>query len=142
MKFDKIFISFLLISILIFIIAFLVFSLRPNYSNFEIKDGKLDLRGKTLSKHNLIKLDGKWDFYWDQLLTPADFERKNPPLPDTSVAVPSYWNDLKIKNNKLPSKGFATYRLCVLHDQVIRDWAMEIRTFSSAARIFINNKLV
>ena len=35
-------------------------------------DGVLDLSAWDFEKDGLVKLDGEWEFYWEQLLEPAE----------------------------------------------------------------------
>ena len=38
-------------------------------------DGMLDLSNWNLHENGNVALDGKWEFYWNKLLTPEDFEK-------------------------------------------------------------------
>lgn len=40
------------------------------------ENGILDLTDWDLEMDGAVKLDGEWDFYWKQLLTPEDFAKK------------------------------------------------------------------
>ncbi len=40
-------------------------------------DGIVDLTGWDFSKEGPVRLAGKWEFYWQQLLGPGDFESAN-----------------------------------------------------------------
>jgi signal transduction histidine kinase len=66
----------------------------------------------------IIALDGPWQFYWDELLTPADFAAEGQ-VGDSEAAVimvPSSWVGQSLRANvnggqPLPRFGVATYRL-------------------------------
>ena len=38
-------------------------------------EGKIDLSKTDFSKDGIINLDGEWEFYWNQLLGPNDFNQ-------------------------------------------------------------------
>ncbi len=42
--------------------------------NILAQRGEIDLRGINWQSDNIVNLDGKWEFYWKQLLTPEDFD--------------------------------------------------------------------
>ena len=42
-----------------------------------VKSGILDLTNWDFSKDGPVKLDGEWEFYWNQLLQPNDFATKD-----------------------------------------------------------------
>lgn len=71
--------------------------------------GYLDLSDWDFEKNGNVKLDGEWEFYWDELLVPSDFTKLNPSTPDGYIKVPSEW-DNSIGDAKLSDKGAATYR--------------------------------
>ncbi len=47
---------------------------------------------------NIVTLDGKWEFYWNQLLEPNAFKNSNL-KPDGIVDIPGAWNGQTYKNN-------------------------------------------
>jgi len=77
-----------------------------------VKKAVLDLRDWDFKKDGAVKLDGEWAFYWEKLMTPADF--KNNPKPDLFITVPDKWEKYSIHNKMLPINGYATYRLKIL----------------------------
>lgn len=104
-----------------------------------IKNGVLDLNAWDLEKEDVYPLSGKWEFYFQRLLSEQDFEQSNI-QPDLYVEVPSTWNTYKINNITLPNEGYATYRIRVNIDaQHVGDLqALRIQGFPSAYRLFIN----
>ena len=44
-----------------------------------VERGLLDLSGWKLDKDGPVKLDGPWEFYWNQLLAPEDFKAATTP---------------------------------------------------------------
>ena len=95
--------------------------------------GIIDLRNCSFKDE--IPLDGKWHFYWNQLLAPNDTTQKG-----TFIDFPSKWTE-NIHHRKYPSFGYATYKLRVLlpaTDQPLRIVMPEVYT---AYKLFINDKL-
>jgi signal transduction histidine kinase len=101
------------------------------------RQGYLDLSDWDFLKDGNVKLDGDWEFYWDQLLGPEDLGKKNARTPDGYLKVPSAWRGM-VGDVTLLDKGVGTYRLRVkLPDAQIR---MGIKTTSirMSSRIFID----
>jgi two-component system sensor histidine kinase ChiS len=82
------------------------------------QNGVLDLRGWNFERQGSLPLDGEWQFYWKQLLTPADFAvsgaGSQAPRLTGMIRVSGAWLGYPLKNRKLSSSGFATYRLQLL----------------------------
>ena len=97
--------------------------------------GSLDLSGWDFEKNGNVKLDGEWEFYWNRLLFPKDFQAQ--PQADGYVAVPSAWSG-RVAATQLSDKGVATYRLRVRLDG--KPIYLGIRTASvrMSYRVFID----
>jgi signal transduction histidine kinase len=105
-------------------------------------NGVLDLRNIERKDKFIINLNGKWEFYWKQMLYPNDFKKKAKPVPDIFGDVPSYWTDYK---NSIPTTGFgyATYRLTVLLPEgENKKFAMDVPVFDSSFDLWINDSLI
>ncbi len=93
-----------------------------------------------------VRLDGDWEFYWEQFLIPS--EKSALPAYDY-IPVPHSWNGHSVKSPDGSQKiieglGYATYRMKVLLPE---NSAGEILALSSkyqgtAYRIFANSKLI
>ena len=103
------------------------------------------------SQSEPISLAGQWQFYWGQLLTPADFVATSDDdiAGGTTIAVPSSWAGqvLGVEVNAgqpLPAFGVATYRKQVelRPDQVDTYLMVTIDSVGSAYRIWVNGILV
>jgi signal transduction histidine kinase len=96
-----------------------------------------------------ISLAGQWQFYWGQLLSPADFA-KSATIPNSGmIAVPSSWAGKVLGpavngGQPLPSFGVATYRTLVTipEDQVNTYKLLMLESVGSAYRIWVNGELV
>ncbi len=75
--------------------------------------GVIDLTGFSGSDQFAVKLNGEWEFYWNKMLRPLDFENRNR-RPDYYGNVPSYWTDYPEDIVSDGRTGYATYRLKVI----------------------------
>ena len=101
----------------------------------QAKNGIIDLRKQNFSE--IIPLDGEWKFYWKQLINPNQIPKEE----GMFVSFPSRWNDLKINGQKLPSFGYATYKLTVLLPPN-RTLTIAMPDVYSSYKLFFNNKEV
>ncbi len=74
-------------------------------------NGFLDLSQWDFEIDGNVRLNGEWEFYWQELYGAKDFVSGKAKTPDLMVIVPSVWNNLEISPSKLKGDGFATYRL-------------------------------
>lgn len=127
--------------------AILLFSTACNQekkSNL-IRDGNLDLSQLGCLDHTAIRLDGRWNFYWQKLYTLQDIRKMkseidSPRLKDNSntrmMPVPGLW-----KQKGLRGDGFGTYHLHVSLPAIPRrPLAIKFRQINTAYRLFINDK--
>lgn len=70
-----------------------------------MEKGVLDLRPYKFSERGPLTLDGEWEFYMSQLISPTDFASLDP-QPKDFIDFPSAWNVSSGSQNF----GFATYR--------------------------------
>ncbi|NOZ47035.1 MAG: SpoIIE family protein phosphatase [Chlorobi bacterium] len=86
-------------------------------------------------------LDGNWDFYWNQLLVPADIDSSH--FQPQVVKIPDSWTNYKNSDNKsYPAYGYATYSINIKLDKEYDNLGLFIPMIWSANKIWINNKLV
>jgi serine phosphatase RsbU (regulator of sigma subunit) len=127
----------------IFAVFVLSFTLISGCKKIEIKEppkavnGLLDLTSWNFSKDGNVKLNGKWEFYWDQLLTPDDFNKSKQKLTGYYY-VPSFWTDYKDLN--LPLFGKATYRI-IVNTNLNQIAGLKTPDAYSSKKIWINGKL-
>ncbi|MDK2809120.1 MAG: hypothetical protein PWP24_1857, partial [Clostridiales bacterium] len=75
-----------------------------------VKSGSADLSSWDFDLEGNVKLDGGWEFYWNQLIKPEEFDQARY-IRTGYYKVPMYWT--KYSKLGLPSKGNATYRLVI-----------------------------
>lgn len=107
---------------------------------FRARQGVLDLAGWNPEQHGTAALDGEWEFFWQQLLTPQELEREGTPAP--LLALPGGWNQHQVEGAKLPADGYATFRLRVRLPEAGRPYSLQIRYMSTAYRLWVDGKLV
>jgi len=132
---------FILLTVLFTLITYLagcstVFS--PDHPKAE--KGILDLTQWQFDKDGVIKLDGQWEFYWNQLLEPHQLEDTS--IPKTGyIDVPGTWNHYQVDDYKLPGNGFATYRLHFITETDER-LGLKIPSVFTAYKLYINGELI
>ncbi len=130
--------------LIIICIAFMIFAIgKMALSGSSIvSDGKADLSVVLLDSNKIITLNGQWEFYWNQLLTPADFALKQPPKMDSLIKVPGSWDAQKKGANSYPSQGVATYHLRIDYPKTIKDPALRVQNISMSYKLYANEQLV
>ena len=100
--------------------------------------GVLDLSGSPFDSKGLIKLDGQWEFYWNQLLEPDDFN--NALITDSMelLEVPGNWSNIQ----NYPSHGYGTLRLIVRGLQPDSTYSIDIPEMLTSFRFYIDGKKV
>jgi 7TM diverse intracellular signalling len=101
--------------------------------------GIIDLSNWDFEEDGIIDLNGEWEFYWEQLLTPTDFENNQSNNPEY-VIVPGGWETGRNGYKKYPPFGYTTYRLLLLLPDSHSEYKFIINIFSSA-KIWINDSL-
>ncbi|MCW3489706.1 sensor histidine kinase [Dethiobacter alkaliphilus] len=79
----------------------------------EAVNGVLDLSDWSLEQDGIVALDGQWEFYWQELLTPQQFEQKTNNPEGALITVPRAWNSFEHNGKVLSGDGYATYRLLI-----------------------------
>lgn len=102
------------------------------------KKGVLDLAGWDIKTMGQVILEGEWEFYWQALLGPGDFQGENSPEKTGYITLPGVWNDYSVDGQKLPAKGYATYKLNIINIQKGLDLGINCRYINSSYRLFIN----
>lgn len=88
----------------------------------------------------VIKLDGEWEIYWDQLLEPQVLNETDM-QPNEYINLPSSWNGNIINDQKLNSDGYATYELIFKTDETSR-LALKIPRIFTSYNLWINEELI
>jgi len=106
------------------------------------QNGYLDLSNWSFSANGTVNLDGQWEFYWRQLLSPEDLTGAQPVEPTGYFEIPGRWDGRVIDGAKQSGDGYATFRLKVRAPPGIPLLAVRITEESSAYRLWVNGEEV
>lgn len=113
------------------------YSWRPN-SNVPIaENGVLSIENWNFDEDGVVRLDGNWDFYPNELITPnpsLDMYTKYNPIRNL-IKVPSKWDEFLPKEQT--PYGVGTYRLII---DVPKDdyYGIKVNTIRNANRVYVN----
>ncbi|MCT8977148.1 ATP-binding protein [Clostridium sp. CX1] len=93
-------------------------------------NGVIDLRNWDFNKDGIIKLDGQWEFYHNQLLTPEDFYNQN--LKKSFKDIPG----------TIGEQSYGTYRLKILVNRDDYLYSVKINYLQNAFKLWANDKYV
>ena len=103
--------------------------------------GILDLRDYKFNDQAYIRLDGTWDFYWEQFVPPQAFRHKRSPAPTLYGEVPSYWTSYGNPEHPFPGKGYASYHLRILLPAGFHgDIGFDVPVFDAAVRMYLDGQ--
>jgi two-component system, sensor histidine kinase ChiS len=105
-------------------------------------NGKLDLSQWNFEEDGSINLNGQWEFYWNKLLEPTDFENSNLFPEEASFKIPGRWNGHKINGQELDGEGYATFRLNVRIKPDRKIMAVRIVDQATAYTLWVNGEIV
>ena len=77
------------------------------------ENGTIDLT-RLQFENDVIQLDGEWEFYWNQLISPTEIDTA---LMTGYINVPSSWNNYITDKGTISGDGYATYRLTFVTDK-------------------------
>ncbi len=100
-------------------------------------NGTMDLSTWNIEQKESIHLDGEWQFYWNRLLSPADFQLEEP-IPSGFMQVPGLWNGTDMDGKQLPPFGCATYRLVINHIPASKVLGLKKGNARFSSKIFVN----
>ncbi|HEV2483670.1 MAG TPA: ATP-binding protein [Puia sp.] len=109
------------------------FFCRANEGQPVARKGVLDLRNANLF-HNSLNTNGEWAFYWDRLLSPDSIPFVRPDY----EPFPVLWNDLKFHGQKLPTIGYATYKLTILLPARRPRLGIQLPDTYCASKLYVN----
>jgi signal transduction histidine kinase len=105
-----------------------------------IQNGEGKISSNALHHSKVLSLDGEWEFYWNQLLSPDSLLLQR--STSTFQQVPLRWSLYKINGERLPVRGYCTYRLLLNNPERINDLLIKIPGIATASKIWVNGKLV
>lgn len=92
-------------------------------------NGVIDLRNWDCENDGMLKLEGEWIYYKDQLLYPEDFKGENNLKGEKYIIPGSY-----------AGHGYGTYRLKLLANKEADLYSIDVKYIQSAYRLWINDR--
>ena len=102
------------------------------------KQGVLDLSKWDFEEQGLVDLDGEWEFYENELLSPSEIQQSSNKK-STYLSVPGTWKGKGLEDG-MDRKGAGTYRLKVLVQDSDEILGLKIRSIRMSQKLFINGK--
>ncbi|CAA0126055.1 Phytochrome-like protein cph2 [Halioglobus japonicus] len=101
--------------------------------------GEMDLSHWDFEQDGNVRLDGYWQFYWKEFISP---EHGGHPGADT-ILVPGAWNSRKRSNaEEKPNHGYASYQLRVSLPSNTPRLALKMVDIGEAFRLYVNGVLL
>lgn len=113
----------------------------PQAAALHARQGILDLSTWNPKLMDRIRLDGEWEFYWKKAPLPQTIDQKQHDIhvtPDAYAEVPGTWGPVQIGNERLPSYGFASYRLVLRNTPIEGTLAIKKSNIRFASEIYVN----
>jgi signal transduction histidine kinase len=99
----------------------------------------INLQGTTIDNSTEIELDTGWEFYWKELIVPGNFKKSKP----LAIVSLNNWTSFALSNKeKLPSFGYATYRLKISIPEERSHVSLQIPKAFSSSKLWINGKFI
>lgn len=112
---------------------------------FQSEEGILDLTQVYVSK-NPQKLNGEWEFYWQELLSPEDIQLRSASdgTQDRWISIPNSWIGYRLEAQQLDGTGFATFRLVIELSEQDRNerLALGVPSIFHAYKLWVNGDLL
>lgn len=102
--------------------------------------GELNIQQFDFNSSRPLPLKGEWEFYWNQLIDPGQFD--NPNLKPAYINMPAKWNDISLNQEAIGHIGYATYRLKLDLRSDRQLMALHIENVLSCYKVWINGKLL
>jgi signal transduction histidine kinase len=107
--------------------------------------GILDLSQVHVSK-NPLELQGEWEFYWQELLSPEDIQNRLARDGNRGrwINIPSSWLGYQLDGQQLSGTGFATFRVVIELSEQDRNERLALRlpTIFHAYKLWVNGELL
>jgi signal transduction histidine kinase len=103
-----------------------------------VVEGHFDLSEYSFTQKGSVDLKGSWEFYWNELLEPKDFQMGTIKRAPAWIEVPKPWQ----RDKKYPVLGYATYRVTLRLPRKHSGLVIYFPVINSAARIWFNDELM
>ncbi len=107
-----------------------------------VNNGFIDLSETNWDNSPYIKLEGTWDFYWQQFIEPGGTEDSVIGSNRLFAQLPGSWTKVALEEGiKCPSQGYGTYRLRIKFPNKDRVYVLKMFSVFSAYKMFVNGEL-
>lgn len=106
----------------------------------EVLNGEVTLNDKFFAEEEDISLEGKWRFYWKQLVKPEG--KADISVRPVFVDIMKSWSDLPSEKGNFHARGYATYELNIYSTKATEDLALRIPEFYSSYNLFLNGEAI
>ena len=104
--------------------------------------GVIDLIHWDFDLDGPIDLNGEWEFYWAQHLSPSEFSNLKPPQKSGFMNVPGCWNGYQLEGKPLSGDGYATFRLTILNHDQTGKFAFKLLDIGTAYTVYVNGEKI
>jgi two-component system LytT family sensor kinase len=131
----------LIVLFLLFIMSILiVIYYSTSHPRISVYNGALNLNKANMKENEVVRLNGKWEFYWNQLLEPKDFKAAGKVHAYSYMNVPGNWRK-DSSGRRYPDHGVATYRLKLKNITPDVLYGIKKQSIRVASKIYINGRL-
>jgi len=121
---------------------FLSCGMGDNLVTLEANRGKIDLSSLEFDDSTVYKLNGEWEFYWNELLSPSGLNMgKAMKIPDY-FQMPGTWNGREHEGRVLSGEGYATYRLRIGIGDHDRRMALLVKEMATSYKLWVDGRLL
>ncbi|TGN16922.1 sensor histidine kinase [Leptospira idonii] len=102
----------------------------------EVQKGIFDAREWQINSHQILELNGEWEFYWKEWLSPHTESKAK-----TYLYLPAFWNE----TTKGEAYGYATYRTKLLlppNFDSSTELALKLYEADTAYSVYLNGKFL
>jgi signal transduction histidine kinase len=105
-------------------------------SEYRVENGYLDLSRWTPDGRDVIKLDGDWEFYWNEFVAPGTVKASS-----TYYEMPRHWSGT-LNGEQLIAYGAATYRMHIRVRPGSETYGLRLANIRMASSVYVNGELV
>lgn len=117
----------------------------PDSPKFQSEEGILNLTQLHVSNQT-VKLQGEWEFYWQELLSPKDIQSRLVRDGNNNrwISIPSSWLGYRLEGQQLNGTGFATFRVVIELSEQDRNERLALRLPSifNSYKLWVNGELL
>ncbi len=128
------------ISLSLLLMVFFIAGCSQSFSmDQKAEEGTFDLTQLAI-EDSLVRLDGKWEFYHEQLLEPQSF-KQGEAQKSGYIDVPSSWNRYIINGQEVSGDNYATYRL-LFHTEKNQRLGLKLPRIFTSYKLWVNGELM